>query len=93
MNQNPGLSPIIPASNTAPPEWRIAKTVCALADGERHLGHAMRIGRRWHAFDGTRLNHELNGFRLLGTFASIDAARQAVEQSLGVTGVERVDAR
>jgi hypothetical protein len=77
----------------AQPEWRISKTMCALADEERHLGHAMRIGRRWHAFDGTRLNDDLNGFRLLGTFASIEAARHAVEQSLGITAVARVEAR
>jgi hypothetical protein len=75
MNQNPPLNP-------APPVWRNSKTMCALADDERHLGHAMRIGRFWHAFDATRFNDELNGFRVIGTFASIAAAQKAVEQSL-----------
>jgi hypothetical protein len=92
MNQTKGLYPATSVLHMAPPEWRISKTVCALADEERHLGHAMRIGRRWHAFDATRPNHDSNGFRLLGTFASIAAAKQAVEQSLGITVIPGVEA-
>jgi hypothetical protein len=84
MNQTPGLSPAAPASITAAPEWRISRTMCALADAERHLGHAMLVGRRWLAFDATRFNDELNGFRSLGTFAGVAAAKQAVEQSLHI---------
>jgi len=61
--------------------WRDSAAVCALADGERHLGHIVRIGANWHAFDATHFNEEGNGFRSLGTFASILAAKAAVEQA------------
>jgi hypothetical protein len=76
MNQNKGLS-------RATPAWRNSKTICALADGERHLGHVLKIGGRWHAFDATHFNDESNGFRSIGTFASLSAAKEAVEYSLG----------
>ena len=56
--------------------------VCALADEERHLGHIMLIGGRWHAFDATHFNDESNGFRSLGTFASVEAAKESVVQSI-----------
>ena len=61
--------------------WQESGTVCALTDGERHIGHALRVGGRWHAFDATRSNHDNNGFLSLGTFASIGAAQDAIEQS------------
>ncbi|MDE3197686.1 MAG: hypothetical protein KGN84_15160 [Acidobacteriota bacterium] len=61
--------------------WRNSDTVCALADGERHLGHILKIGGRWHAFDATHANKTDNGFRFLGTYASLVSAKQAVEQS------------
>jgi len=77
MNQPQGLS-------LAPPAWRNSKAICALADGERHLGHALKIGGRWHAFDATQFNDESNGFRLVGTFASLSAAKEAIEHSLGL---------
>jgi hypothetical protein len=66
----------------ATPVWRTSRTICALADGERHLGHTISIDGRWHAFDATHSNDESNGFRWLGTFASMAAAKEAVEQSL-----------
>ncbi|MGD1068921.1 MAG: hypothetical protein ABSB15_02180 [Bryobacteraceae bacterium] len=75
MNQNLGLY-------LATPAWRDSKAICALADGERHLGHIMKIGGRWHAFDATHFNDESNGFRSVGTFASLSAAKEAVEYSL-----------
>lgn len=62
----------------AGPEWRESTSVCALADGERHLGHVLKIGGRWHAFDATHFNEESNGFRFLGSFASLNAAKDAV---------------
>ena len=68
--------PLPPAS-----AWRNSDTVCALADEERHLGHILRIGGRWHAFDATHFNDGENGFRFLGTYASIHSAKDAVEQS------------
>ena len=63
------------------PAWRDSTLICALADGERHLGHVLKIGGRWHAFDATHFNDESNGFRLLGSFASLSAAKEAVNQS------------
>lgn len=64
----------------AQPEWRNSNSICALADGDRHFGHILKIGGRWHAFDATRFNDDLNGFRVLGSFASMNAAKEAVEQ-------------
>jgi len=64
-----------------PPVWRNSDIICALADGERHLGHTLNIEGRWHAFDGTHMNQESNGFRFLGTFASVASAKSSIEQS------------
>jgi hypothetical protein len=36
--------------------WRHSASICALADGERHLGHIVQIGGRWYAFDATHFN-------------------------------------
>ena len=69
VDQNSGL---------AEPAWRNSNSVCALADGERHLGHILKIGGRWLAYDATHFNEESNGFRSLGTFASQSAAKEAV---------------
>jgi hypothetical protein len=74
LNTNQGLHLVEPA-------WRNSTSICALADGERHLGHVLKIGGRWHAFDATHFNDESNGFRLLGSFASLSAAKEAVNQS------------
>ena len=75
MNQNPGL-------HLATPAWTDSKAICALADGERHFGHIVKIDGRWHAFDATHFNDESNGFRSVGTFASHSAAKRAVEQNV-----------
>lgn len=61
--------------------WRVSAHICALADGERHMGHVVKIGGRWHAFDATHCNPAGNGFRSLGTFAAVESAQQAVEQA------------
>jgi hypothetical protein len=61
--------------------WRDADDICALADQDRHLGHIVRHGR-WHAFDGTHLNSERDGFRQVGIFESVKEAKAAVERSL-----------
>jgi hypothetical protein len=63
----------------AKPVWRNSPKICALADGERHLGHTVRIGERWYAFDATHFNENADGFRNLGSFASLVSAREAVE--------------
>jgi hypothetical protein len=59
--------------------WRDSTSVCALADGERHLGHVLKIGGRWHAFDATHFNDDMNGFRFLGSYVGLAAAKNAVE--------------
>jgi L-amino acid N-acyltransferase YncA len=93
MNQKSGLFQATTAVLTlTPPVWRESATICALADEERHLGHAMRTGRRWHAFDATRSNDESTGFCPLGTFASVAAAKEAVEQSLRRAPTARAEA-
>jgi hypothetical protein len=69
------------SENSFRPVWRDSAEICALADEERHLGHILRVGGRWHAFDATHFNEESNGFRRLGSFASKSAAKEAVERS------------
>ena len=63
-----------------PPEWRNSASICALADGERHYGHIVKIDGRWYAFDATHPDAESSGFRRLGSYASIRSAKQAVER-------------
>jgi hypothetical protein len=63
------------------PAWRIAGDTCGLNDGERHLGHIVKTGNQWLAFDGTRPNDAGTGFRLLGTFPSSAAAKRIVEEA------------
>lgn len=62
-------------------EWIDSPDICGLADGERHLGHIVRAGDYWLAFDGTSLNDEKNGLRPLGLFPSITSAKEAVMQA------------
>jgi hypothetical protein len=59
--------------------------MCALADGERHLGHVVKEGAHWHAYDATHANESGDGFLCLGNFVSLDSAKSAVEQSCGVS--------
>ena len=73
------MSNLDPAQHLMKAEWRNSNSVCALADGERHLGHVVRIGTRWHAFDATHFNEEGNSFRPLGKFVSLEAAKSAIE--------------
>ena len=75
MNQNGTHAPA-----AARLEWRNSDHICALSDGERHVGHIVKIGGRWHAFDAMHSNEKGDGFRSLGTFASVGPAREAVEQ-------------
>lgn len=61
--------------------WRNSAQICALSDEERHIGHIVKIGGRWHAFDAVHSNETGDGFRSLGTFAAPESAKRAVEQS------------
>ena len=60
--------------------WRHSTHICALSDGERHVGHIVKSGGRWHAFDAMHSNDRGDGFRSLGSFASETSAKSAVEQ-------------
>ena len=62
-------------------EWKNSATICALADGERHYGHIVKIDGRWYAFDATHSDREGTRFLRLGSYASIRSAKQAVERS------------
>jgi hypothetical protein len=62
--------------------WRDSSSVCAFADGQRHLGHIVRAGDCWLAFDATRSNSAGTGFRLIGTWMDIAVAKRAVEEVL-----------
>ena len=63
--------------------WRNSNDICALADGERHLGHIVQIDGRWYAFDATHFNEDSDGFRSLQSFASMASAKEAVELARG----------
>ena len=79
------------------PAWRDAPNICALADAERHLGHAVRVGENWIAYDAIHFNPANDGFRVIGIFQTIGQAKQAIEDSvklswlwaIGGTVVER----
>lgn len=43
------------------------------------------MAEKWHAYDATHLNEASNGFKYLGAFADLDAAKQAVETSVAGT--------
>jgi hypothetical protein len=64
-----------------PPVWRHSEEVCGFSDDERHLGHILKTGNHWTAFDSTRSNEDGTGFCLLGSFKSASAAKKAVEQA------------
>ena len=69
--------------NAGAPAWRISAQICAFSDGERHLGHIVKVGARWHAYDATHSNGTEDGFLCLGNFVSTESAKDAVEQSCG----------
>jgi hypothetical protein len=82
------------APEQATPVWRESADICALADIDRHLGHVVRVGKCWIAYDSVHVSASNNGFRVIGTFASIAAAKKAVEDSVKlawiwpITGIE-----
>ena len=60
--------------------WRTSNHTCALTDGERHIGHVVKLGSLWHAFDATHPNDSGDGFRPIGIFAVPDDGQRAVER-------------
>jgi hypothetical protein len=69
-------------ANEPLPAWYESASVCALADSERHLGHAAKVGKHWIAYDAIHLNPSNDGFRVIGTFETIAAAKEAIESSV-----------
>ena len=67
------------------PEWRDSPHVCALADSERHLGHAVRVAEYWVAYDAIHFNPAQNGFRVIGTFPTVDLAKAAIVNSVSLS--------
>jgi hypothetical protein len=61
--------------------WRDSKNVCALADGDRHLGHIIRAGDGWIAFDATHMADLSAAFRPLGFFPTMATAKDAVQSA------------
>jgi hypothetical protein len=64
--------------------WRDSEFVCALADTDRHLGHLVKT-KKWHAYDATHSNEASTGFKYLGAFVNVAAAKQAVDSSVAAT--------
>ena len=67
------------------PEWRDSPHVCALADSERHLGHAVRVAEYWVAYDAIHFNPAEDGFRVIGTFPTLDQAKAAIVSSVSLS--------
>jgi hypothetical protein len=66
--------------------WYESASVCALADSERYLGHAVRTEQGWNAFDGTHLNPSGTGFGELGNYGDLAGAKAAIEAAVGLQG-------
>ena len=64
------------------PVWRESPDICALSDSERHLGHAIRAGAHWIAYDAIHVNSSNGGFRVIGTFDTVAAAKEAIENTV-----------
>jgi len=69
------------------PVWRESVDICALSDSERHLGHAMRVDKHWIAYDGIHFNPSNDGFRIIGSFDTIAAAKDAIENAVRLSWV------
>ena len=74
----------IDSSAVSIPTWYVSDGVCALADSERHLGHTVREGDFWEAYDAVHPNPFHGGFRALGLFKTVSEAAKAIEDSVGV---------
>ena len=86
MASNSPAQPLsrIDSPAVSPPTWYEDIGVCALADSERHLGHAVREGRCWLAWDAVHPNASNTGFKRLGRFKNVSEAKRAIESSVGV---------
>src|SRR5579863_7005665 len=60
-------------------QWRDSSSICCLVDFETHLGHVVRAGDCWLAFDATHLNEGGTGFRPLGSLMTVAGAKCVVE--------------
>jgi hypothetical protein len=92
-NRQPTENSIVTAVLSAPdPEekttaiWYESAGVCALADTERHLGHAIQDEDGWVAYNATHLNGRSDGFLVVGQFESLTVAKLAIEASVGICG-------
>ena len=66
--------------------WFDSARVCALADAERHLGHAVRAHNEWIAYDAIHPNDRHDGFLLVGVFESLTMAKFTIEASVRIRG-------
>lgn len=82
MSMSQGVAMSLMSATFSAATWMDSETVCCLASGERHLGHIVKAGDNWLAYDGTHLSERGAGFRLLGCCTSIALAKYAVEQVL-----------
>jgi hypothetical protein len=65
-----------------PPVWRESDHICAIADGDRHLGHGVQDEDGvWHAYDATKLNPNRDGFKYIGQFSTAAEAKEAVKNA------------
>jgi len=60
----------------------VAPSVCAIADSERHLGHAIKEEGLWTAYDAVHPDPAQHGFLVLGRFKSLLAAVRAIQSSV-----------
>ncbi|MDP9054794.1 MAG: hypothetical protein M3N93_10925 [Acidobacteriota bacterium] len=63
-------------------EWVPGCDIWCLNDAERYLGHVVRTGRKWLAYDATGTNEKGDNFRLVGEFAEMAQAREALERAI-----------
>jgi len=47
-------------------------------------GHAVRVAECWVAYDATHFNPAENGFRIIGTFATVEEAKEAILGSVSL---------
>lgn len=80
MSSSPARYP----DEVSSPMWYVGAGVCALADSERHLGHAIHDADSWTAYDAVHPNKSRDGFLVLGRFKSMGDAIRAIESSVGV---------
>jgi len=66
--------------------WRDSPSVCALSNNHRHLGHIVKAGDCWLAFDATHSRGTNSGFCLLGSWTNIALAKCAVELAIADEG-------